>query len=289
MTKTGINLGKKCRATSTYCFPQSLRRTWDNCELLYCLPLFLRILSLWLERCVQLVCAESPIFQPFKLHFYFIRKSKYQIPKPEYSHVTAGCKVTSLAPIPAQECIVSLSQTLKQVLLYNLIGCIHLKKDINQWVFPLWRQKGLFHRREGINRLVQGTLCELSYTVYLRGKKKVIFFLLCRFWQRQTKQPMFSQESEGILLYLENTFEDPPAFVQGCECCLVLLWPQVPLRMLAQMSRYSGAASLLGHWPPAAFEPKAADNQRKATPNVLSINPLFWSSFLSSLVFSNCK
>lgn len=112
---------------------------------------------------------------------------------------------------------------MKQVLLYNLIGCIHLEKDINQWVFPLWRQKGLFHRREGINRLVQGTLCELSYTVYLRGKKKkVIFFCFVGFGSVKQNSQCSPRKAKEFCSILKTHLKTPLPLcraVNVARCC----------------------------------------------------------------------
>lgn len=121
---------------------------------------------------------------------------------------------------------------MKQVLLYNLIGCIHLEKDINQWVFPLWRHKGLFHRRGGINKLVQGALYELSYTVHFRGEKIVgvffSFFLPCGFWQCKTKQSVFSYKNEEFFYILKTYLKTPPhVFVDRCRCCSALILLEV--------------------------------------------------------------
>lgn len=150
---------------------------------------------------------------------------------------------------------------MKQVLLYNLIGCIHLEKDINQWVFPLWRHKGLFHRRGGINKLVQGALYELSYTVYFRGKKTSDFFLPCGFWQCKTKQSVFSSKTEEFFYILKIYLKTPHhVFVHHCRFCSALILLEVlPQCGHCRVWCVLVAISELGQQP-AALKPKATAN-----------------------------
>ena len=90
---------------------------------------------------------------------------------------------------------------------------MHLKKDINQWVFPLWRHKGLFHRKEGINKLVQGTLYEL----YTSGKKKVrfffffFFFCLVGFGSIRQNSQCSTRKTEEFFCILKTYLKFPPS------------------------------------------------------------------------------